>query len=580
MSPIRRSSPTWRASAAATADPNPANNSAAAATTAHQPSLGPTDLVIAKSGTPDPVVAGQDLTYTLVVTNSGPAAATNVQVVDALPSGVTFVGATASQGLCSGGITCNLGDLAVGATARITVVVTVASGQLTALTNVARVSAANPDSNPANNQATTVTAVNQQADLGMRKTGPATATPGGGVTFQIVVTNAGPSDAQAVVVSDTLAAALQSATAAASQGSCAVVAGLLTCNLGTVPAGGSATINVNATIASGAIGSLNNTAAVTSATPDPLPINNTSSTAVALSPAADLALTKQDAADPVLAGTRLVYTLTVRNLGPAAASDVVVTDTLPYGVSFADSSQCAETAPGSGIVTCAAAANPLPAGASAVFTLAVNVSAALPTSFSLVNRAVVGSSTADPNPANNNAVADTEVLAVVALQIAKTSAPNPVVAGNRLTYTVVVTNSGPAESTDTRVIDTLPFGTHLVSATPSNAGICNSGILCLLGTLAVGEVVSVTIVVDVDPALRQGTVFTNTASAFCESDSAAGARRREQRDDRGGVGGHQRAEARSARSGGDRRQPALPVAGRQRRAFDGVQRARDRHARH
>ena len=90
------------------------------------------------------------------------------------------------------------------------------------------------------------------------------------------------------------------------------------------------------------------------------------------------------------------------------------------------------------------------------------------------------------------------------------------VAGNRLTYTVVVTNTGPAHSTDTRVIDTLPFGTRLVSATASNGGICNSGILCLLGTLQVSEAVTVTIVVDVDPALRQGAVFTNTASAFSQ----------------------------------------------------------------
>ena len=136
-------------------------------------------------------------------------------------------------------------------------------------------------------------------------------------------------------------------------------------------------------------------------------------------------------------------------------------------------------------MTCAAVANPLPAGGSEVFTLTVNVSATLPTSFSLVNRARVGSRTADPNLDNNTAVEDSEVLAVVALQVSKTSAPNPVVAGKRLTYTVVVTNTGPADSTDTRVIDTLPFGTRLVSATASNGGICNTGILCLLGTLQV-----------------------------------------------------------------------------------------------
>ena len=169
-----------------------------------------------------------------------------------------------------------------------------------------------------------------------------------------------------------------------------------------------------------------------------------------------------------------------------------------------------------GIVTCVAYANPLPVGAVEVFTLTINISAALPTSFSLVNRAQVGGSTPDPNLDNNTAVEDTEVLARVALQVAKFSNPNPVVAGTRLTYTILVTNTGPADSTDTRMMDTLPFGTHLVSATAGNGGFCNTGVLCLLGTLRVGEAVTVTIVVDVDPTLRQGAVFTNTASVFSQ----------------------------------------------------------------
>ena len=174
------------------------------------------------------------------------------------------------------------------ASARITVVVRVISSQLTDLTNVAHVSAANPDSNPANNQAEVSTNVDTQANLGISKTGPASVTPGAGLTYQIVVTNAGPSDAQAVVVSDTLSAVLGSATATASQGSCAIVASLLTCNLGTLQVGGYATINLNATLASGATGSLNNTAAVTSTTPDPQPGNNTSTAVTPLGGLADL----------------------------------------------------------------------------------------------------------------------------------------------------------------------------------------------------------------------------------------------------------------------------------------------------
>ena len=60
------------------------------------------DLAITKSDSPDPVTVSQPLTYTLTVINHGPSAATGVTVTDPLPSTVTFVSASATQGSCSG----------------------------------------------------------------------------------------------------------------------------------------------------------------------------------------------------------------------------------------------------------------------------------------------------------------------------------------------------------------------------------------------------------------------------------------------------------------------------------------------
>ena len=100
-----------------TGDPASGNNTDSEVTTVKQSPLNPTDLQITKTATPNPVIASQNLTYTLQVKNNGPAPATSVIVVDALPSGVTFVSATATQGVCNSGVTCSLGDMAVGATA-------------------------------------------------------------------------------------------------------------------------------------------------------------------------------------------------------------------------------------------------------------------------------------------------------------------------------------------------------------------------------------------------------------------------------------------------------------------------------
>lgn len=112
------------------------------------------DLQISKVADAASVEEGDEVTFTITVTNNGPADATEVVVTDTLPVSATLVSATASQGGCVGTspVTCDLGDLADGATATVTLVVTAdAEGTLT---NQAEVSAANDDPDPANNTAT------------------------------------------------------------------------------------------------------------------------------------------------------------------------------------------------------------------------------------------------------------------------------------------------------------------------------------------------------------------------------------------------------------------------------------------
>ena len=140
-------------------DPNPQNNTAVQNTTVIP--AAPADLAIAQVALPDPVAQDGQLTYTIPVTNLGPGSATEVIVTDAVPSGVVFVSAKASQGTAGlaadGSVTANLGTLAPGQAALVTVVV-----QPTAIgtvTNTVSVQANQPDFNPANNRAISQTQV-------------------------------------------------------------------------------------------------------------------------------------------------------------------------------------------------------------------------------------------------------------------------------------------------------------------------------------------------------------------------------------------------------------------------------------
>lgn len=115
------------------------------------------DLSMVKSDSPDPVVQGQNLTYTLTVANAGPAAATQVVVNDSLPSGVSLISATPSQGSCTGTaeVTCQLGTINAGQSATITIVVRVlAAGTLV---NGASVTSAVADPDLSDNQDSTTT---------------------------------------------------------------------------------------------------------------------------------------------------------------------------------------------------------------------------------------------------------------------------------------------------------------------------------------------------------------------------------------------------------------------------------------
>jgi uncharacterized repeat protein (TIGR01451 family) len=115
------------------------------------------DLSLMKADAPDPVAPRGTLTYTLTATNSGPNAAADVRLLDTLPTGVTFVSASAGCVHSAGQVDCALGTLASGASANVTITVTPKARGV--ITNTARVGSFAPDPNRSNNTATTETTV-------------------------------------------------------------------------------------------------------------------------------------------------------------------------------------------------------------------------------------------------------------------------------------------------------------------------------------------------------------------------------------------------------------------------------------
>jgi uncharacterized repeat protein (TIGR01451 family) len=121
------------------------------------------------------------------------------------------------------------------------------------------------------------------ADLVVTETGPATVILGGDVTYTLIVTNNGPSDAQAVMLSDTLPAGETFVSASAGGGSGTSYS---TGNLGTLAAGANLSVTVVAAVSRGAVGgsTLTDTATVSSGASDPNGANNTFSFSSTVAP--------------------------------------------------------------------------------------------------------------------------------------------------------------------------------------------------------------------------------------------------------------------------------------------------------
>ncbi|GEM_PF-6481288 len=239
-----------------------------------------------------------------------------------------------------------------------------------------------------------------------------------------------------------------------------------------------------------------------------------------LAPVADLAIAVDNEFDSVIAGELYLYDIKVKNDGPSDATNVVVTDTLPAGVTLTafSSSQgtCSQT---DSIVTCVLGA--IPADSSATIAIVVTVNSDVHAG-SLTNSASVTTDTIDLNQDNNSFTGTINVTTQSDLSIMVEGSSELIVAGQELTYNITVTNDGPSDATNVVVTDAFPAGAFL--STTTSQGTCSltdNVVTCNLGAIASDSSAKITIVATINPDLPADSI-ASVASVISDTDRYAG----------------------------------------------------------
>jgi uncharacterized repeat protein (TIGR01451 family) len=444
------------------------------------------NVTVTKTG-PASVNAGAPVSYTLVVSNSGPSAANGMLVQD--PAVANFTAATVACTAASGGAVCPSGVAATVANLQgpgipiatlpnggaVTLVVSGTAG----VNNIVNVVSLLPpagliNSNPTPS-ATARTTVIASADMASSLLFPASVNAGQSVTGTVLYTNNGPSTASATTFTLTLPANL--AVAPTLSGLPAGAAYAYVASSGAVTFTG-----MPATLASGATvgpitvsyiqppsGTSTVTATDGSSTLDPNLANNTATATISGVPVADVA-SKVTFPATVNAGQPVTGTVLYTNNGPSTASATTFTLTLPANLAVAPTlsglpagatyAYVAST----GVVTFTGMPATLASGANVG---PIAVSYIQPPSGTSTVTATDGSSTLDPNLANNTATATIGGV-VVADVASKVTFPANVNAGQTVSGTVLYTNNGPSTASATTFTLTLPAN---LTAAPTLSGL-------------------------------------------------------------------------------------------------------------
>uniref|UniRef100_UPI0026207E83 T9SS type B sorting domain-containing protein n=1 Tax=uncultured Tenacibaculum sp. TaxID=174713 RepID=UPI0026207E83 len=446
------------------------------------------DLSLTKvvtDGNYSPVV-GTQITFDIVVTNNGPSTATGVDVLDLLPSGYTYVSHTVSSGFYTPatGVWNGLDDLPNGTSQTLTVTAEVLpTGSYNNIAEVMNANEFDSDSVHGNGilseddmDDTVVTPIVPMADLSLTKVvtdGNYSPVVGTQITFDIVVTNNGPSTATGVDVLDLLPSGYTYVSHTVSSGFYTPATGVWD-GLDDMPNGTSQTLTITVEVLP--TGNYNNIAEIMNANEVDsdsvhgngiLSEDDMDDTVVTpIVPMADLSLTKvvtNGNYSPVV-GTQITFDIVVTNNGPSTATGVDVLDLLPSGYTYVSHTVS------SGFYTPATGVwdglDDMPNGTSQTLTITAEV---LPTGNYNNIAEIMNANEVDPDSVHGNGILSeddmddavvTPVEEVADLSITKTTVGGITNAqpGDALRFEINVSNDGPNNATNVTVLDLLPQG--------------------------------------------------------------------------------------------------------------------------
>jgi uncharacterized repeat protein (TIGR01451 family) len=485
----------------------------------------PPDLAIDKRHSVD-FFAGQDGTYTLVVSNigAGPTTAATT-VTDTLPAGVVFVsgaGSGWSVGESGGVVTAShAGIIAAGDSAALTLTVNPAGDAAVPQVVNAAVVSTSGEVNVANNRDLDPTNVLSLPDLSLVKQHTGTFIDGSNGSYDFLVQNAGSTRTfGTITIRDTLPAGLTFVSGTGAGWTFSESGGVVTgTHLGPVLTGGSLTASLTVAVGPAAVPLVVNAATVAVANEvNPIDNRSTDNTVVLGQP--DVALAKRHDA-PFVLGSTGSYTLTARNVGSAVTGNsITVVDTLPAGLSFVSASGGDWTVNANGPEVTATTGVAIAAGDSSSFSITVSVG---PAAVPAVTNTAVASMTGDANPTNDRALVVTPVGGVHDLSLDKRHTGDFVVGGTHV-YEFEIRNVGTSATTGAITVrDTLPAGLAFITGGPPGWIFSFAGGAMVArnpGPIAAGGTLLLTVTVRVNAAAAPGVINSAQVSTPGDANTA------------------------------------------------------------